>query len=291
MLAEENVPSKTKLSAARGMISSLFHNLSALVGIVILVALVLFIIVGQFATPYSPTHSFAGLPNSPPSNSHPFGTDFVGHDVFSQVVYGAFPTFYVSVIAAVVSVLIGFFAGIFSGYFGKLEGAIGGATDVFLAFPILPLLILVGELYVATELLVALFLSILLWPPLSRAVRAQVASLKQRPYVEAAKTSGIGDLRIIWTIIVPQVFFLGVAYLIINTSVSIIVVTAVEFLGVGNPNAVNLGSILYWAQQYAFTAGDWWWFVAPGALIALFSVSLSLVGFSMENLLNPRMRR
>jgi peptide/nickel transport system permease protein len=286
----EKAYSMTRRARAWRTISPVFHRPSALIGIATLVAILLFVILGQFLTPYAPTHSFVGDPNSPPSSAHPFGTDFVGHDVFSQVVYGAFPTFAASLISAVISVLIGFFAGVFSGYYGKLEAIIGGGTDVFLTFPILPLIILFGELYVAKDITIALVLGILLWPPLARAVRAQVSSLKQRPYVEAARTSGVSDLRIVWTIMIPQVVFLAVAYLVINMAVSTVIVTAVEFLGVGDPNAINLGAILYWAQQDAFTAGAWWWFLAPGALIALFAVALSLIGFAMENILNPRLR-
>ncbi len=263
---------------------------SALIGITTLAVVIIFVIIGQVLTPYSPTLT-SGPANSPPTTIHLFGTDYLGKDVFTQVVFGAFPTFAVSLGAAFISVFIGFFGGVFSGYYNKLEGLIGGTTDVFLTFPILPIVILVGELFIATDTLIALLLGILLWPPLSRAVRAQVSSLKQRPYVEAAKTSGVKDLRIVWTIIIPQVFFLAVAYLVINLSISTVIVTAVEFLGVGNPNAVNLGTILYWAQQYAFIFGDWWWFVAPGILIAIFAVALSLIGFSMEEVLNPSLRR
>lgn len=280
----------TLLGRAWRVFSILLHRPSSLIGIGTLAAILIFVIAGQLLTPYPPTLTSSSL-NAPPSSAHLFGTDYLGKDVFSQVVFGAFPTFGVSLAAAFISVGIGFFVGVFSGYYNRLEGLLGGTTDVFLTFPILPIVILVGELFIATDVLIAVLLGILLWPPLSRAVRTQVASLKQRPYVEAAKTSGVRDLRIVWAIMVPQVFFLAVAYLVINLSISTVIVTAVEFLGVGNPNAVNLGTILYWAQQYAFLPGDWWWFVAPGALIAAFAVALSLIGFAMEEVLNPRLRR
>jgi len=274
----------------RLVISTLLRRTSSRIGIATLVGIILFALIGQLLSPYSPTAS-SGLPNLAPSTAHLFGTDYLGHDVFSQVVFGAFPTFGISLVAAVISVAIGFFVGVFSGYYGKLESLLGGTTDIFLTVPILPVILLVGELYVATELLIAILLGILLWPPLSRAVRAQVSSLKQRPFVEAAKTSGVSDFQIVSSIMMPQVIFLAVAYLIINLSISTIVVTAIEFLGVGDPNAINLGTILYWAQQYAFTAGDWWWFLAPGVLIAIFAVALSLIGFGMEEVLNPRLRK
>ncbi len=286
-----SVPGMSRRARTWRTISPLFHRPSAIIGLVTLVAVVVFVILGEHLTPYNPSQTFVGPINAPPTAQHPFGTDYIGHDVFSQVVFGAFPTFAASIISALISVLIGFFAGVFSGYYGKLDSIVGGSTDVFLTLPILPLIILFGELYIATDFVIALLLGLLLWPPLSRAARAQVASLKQRPYVEAAKTSGVSNLRIVFSIMIPQVVFLAVAYLVINMAISTVIVTAVEFLGVGNPNAINLGAILYWAQQDAFVAGDWWWFLAPGVIIALFTVALSLVGFSMENVLNPRLRR
>ena len=272
------------------VLSPIFRRASSRIGIGTLVAIIIFVIAGQLLTPFDPTASSGSL-NVPPSTIHPFGTDYLGRDVFSQVVFGAFPTFGISLVASIISVAIGFFVGAFSGYYGRLEGLLGGTTDIFLTFPILPVILLVGELYPATDLLIETLLGILLWPPLSRAVRSQVSSLKQRPFVEAAKTSGVRDLEIVWSIMIPQVIFLAVAYLIINLSISTVVVTAIEFLGVGDPNAVNLGTILYWAQQFAFTAGAWWWFLAPGVLIAVFAVALSLIGFAMEEVLNPRLRK
>lgn len=283
-------PKEFVYSRIRTPIGLLFRRSSAKIGIITLIGIVAFVLLGQAINPYSP-YAATGPINHPPYEVHYFGTDYLGHDVFAQVVNGAFPTFGISLAAALISVAIGFFAGAFSGYYGKLEGLLGGATDIVLTFPILPIILLVGELFPVSDLFIAALLGILLWPPLARAVRSQVTSLKQRPYVEAAKTSGVSDLQIVWSIMIPRVIFLAVAYLVINLSIATVVVTAIEFLGVGNPNADNLGTILYWAQQFAFTAGAWWWFLAPGVLIAVFAVALSLIGFSMEEVLNPRLRK
>jgi peptide/nickel transport system permease protein len=283
-------PKQSAYHRVRASFSVLFRRSSAKIGIITLIGIIVFVLVGQAINHYSP-NAVTGPINHPPYASHYFGTDYLGHDVFAQVVNGAFPTFGISLAAAIVSVAIGFFAGAFSGYYAKMEGLLGGATDIVLTFPILPIILLVGELFPVSDLFIAGLLGILLWPPLARAVRSQVASLKQRPYVEAAKTSGVSDFEIVWSIMIPRVIFLAVAYLVINLSIATVVVTAIEFLGVGNPNADNLGTILYWAQQFAFTAGAWWWFLAPGILIAVFAVALSLIGFSMEEVLNPRLRK
>ena len=284
-------PEQKVVKTLRRYLSTRFlQSTSSKVGLGIVVAILLFAIITPHIEPYGPT-TIAGAANSPPSLAHPFGTDYLGHDVLSQMAFGSLPTFGVAFLAGIVSVIIGFFAGLLSGYFEKLEGPLGGTTDVFLAFPLVPLLILIGELFVTTNVVMTIVLGILLWPPLTRAVRSEVSSLKKRPYLESAKASGLSDIRIILTIMAPQTIFLAVAYLVINISLGTIVLTALEFLGVGNPNAITLGSILFWAQQYAFVAGDWWWFVAPGLLIALFSVGLGILGLSLEGIVNPRLRR
>ena len=100
----------------------------------------------------------------------------------------------------------------------------------------------------------------------------------------------MNDRQIVLKIILFEVGSIGIAYFIINLALNIVIVTALEFLGVGNPLVVSWGSILYWAQQYAFNLGDWWWILAPGFIITLTATAFALIGFSVEEILNPRIR-
>ncbi len=278
------------LSRSKVFSDALLSSKTSQAGVIILASLALLILVGRLLTPYSP-YAVTPNPNSPPSLVHPFGTDFQGHDLLSQVIYGAYPSLSVALLAAIGSVALGFFSGVFSGYFRKLEGGISGTTDAVLTLPILPTIILIAALFEASDLLVAGLLTLLLWAPVARAVTAQVLSVKQLTYVDVARLSGMKDLRIVWRVIIPEVGPIAIGYTIINLAISIVLITALEFLGVGDPNVVSWGSILYWAQQFAFTAGDWWWVLAPGIIIALLAVGLALVGYSVEEALNPRLRR
>jgi peptide/nickel transport system permease protein len=129
-----------------------------------------------------------------------------------------------------------------------------------------------------------------LWAVIARAVRAQTMSVRTLPYVDAARTSGLRDTEIVTKIIMPATAAIAIAYFIINLSLSIIIITALQFLGIGDPLQVSWGSILYWAEQYAFGAKEWWWVLAPGAMISLVTTSFAFIGFAIETVLNPRLR-
>jgi peptide/nickel transport system permease protein len=279
-------------SAARTfeVLRRVFRSKQSKVGGGILLAIALMIAVGSVVEPYSP-NAFTSNINAAPTLAHPFGTDYIGHDLLSQVIFGAFPSLVVSLAAAIGTSIIGLLAGILAGYYGKLDLVIGGGGDVVLSFPALALLIMVGLILPFSNVLLVTMLILVLWPTVSRSVRPQVIALKQLPYVEASRMAGASDFRIIMKVIMPAVGAIGFAYFIINSSLALIFTTILELLGIGNPSAVTWGSILYWAQNYAYTLGDWWWIFFPGAIITLVVVALALLGFSAEEIFDPRLRR
>jgi peptide/nickel transport system permease protein len=141
-----------------------------------------------------------------------------------------------------------------------------------------------------TDTLIIVILIVVLWPAIGRAIRSQVLSVKERPYVESGKLSGMSDFEIIRRVIIPEVAPIAIAYFVLTVAAAIVLVTALEFLGVGNPNIVSWGSMLYWAQNFAFYRGDWWWILAPGISVTLVATGFALIGFSVEEVMNPRLR-
>ena len=262
---------------------------SSRLGVVLIALMLGLVLVGPFVVKYKPD-DISGAFNSPPSPAHPFGTDYLGHDLLSQVVYGAYPSLLVGVVAALAASILGFVVGALAGYYGKLEILLSGSSDIVMSLPALPLLILVATLFVVTNQLIITALVLVLWAPAARAIRAQVASVKRLPYVEAARVSGLKDREILWRVIVPKVASIGMAYFVFLVSVSIVLVTALEFLGIGNPDVISWGSILFFAQQYGFYQGDWWWVLAPGLAITIVATGFALIGFSFEEIFNPRLR-
>jgi ABC-type dipeptide/oligopeptide/nickel transport system permease subunit len=268
----------------------LFHSKAAIAGMVLLAVILLFVLIGPHVWPYLPFQE-SGTPNSPPSLAHPFGTDYMGEDLMSQVIYGAYPTLLIGIVSSIASTLIGFVAGLYGGYYEKARLPISFATDVVLSFPSIALLIVIGSLYLPSNPVIIGGLVVILWATCSRAILPQVSSLKRMPYVEAAKTSGLRNWKILWRIIAPAVFPIGVARFILVLSISIIIATSIGYLGMGNFSIISWGTIFYYAQQYAFFLGDWWWVLAPGLMLALTASSFALIGFSLEEIMNPRLRR
>ena len=282
---------ETRVSLApksKSVLRILFKKKTTIAGMIIILGIVVFITLGPFLDPYPPL-SISGALNQPPSLGHPFGTDYQGHDLLSQIVWGAYPSLGVALEAALGSVLLGFFAGVVGGYFDKVGGVISGLTDITLTFPILPIIILIASLFVPTDQLISLLLVAFLWAPVARSVRAQVLSVKKMAFVDAAKTNGMGEFDIMLRVVAPEVSSLAVAYFIISVSVGVILVTALQFLGVGNPNSISWGSTLFWAQQYGFDYGDWWWVLEPGLIISIVATGFALIGYSVEEVMNPRL--
>jgi peptide/nickel transport system permease protein len=192
--------------------------------------------------------------------------------------------------AATTATLIGYVLGLLAGFYKRLESLISVTTDVILCIPGLILLVLLGSMFIASDQLIVAGLILILWPTCARAVRSQVAALKRMEYVEAGRTSGLSNWQILWRLIAPEVGPIAFSFLVLNVSFAIIIATSVEFLGIGNVTTVSWGSILFFAQNYGFFAGDWWWVVAPGAMIALTTSAFALIGFGAEELMNPRLR-
>ena len=268
----------------------LFHSKPAIAGIVIICGILLFVLIGPHVWPYTP-FEVAGPANSPPSFAHPFGTDYMGEDLMSQVIYGAYPTLIVGVVSAIAATLIGFLAGLYGGYYERVRIPVSLATDVVLSFPSLALLIVIGSLFLPSDPVIIGGLVVILWATCSRAILPQVSSLKRMPYIDAARTSGLGNRKIMWKIIAPAVMPVAIAYFILITSIGIIIATSIGFLGMGNFTVISWGTIFFYAQQYAFFLGDWWWVLAPGLMLALTASTFALVGFSLEEIFNPRLRR
>jgi peptide/nickel transport system permease protein len=267
-----------------------FKARAAKTGGIIILAFIVLLLLGPYLTPYNPYASGPAI-NSPPSYAHPLGTDYLGHDILSQVIYGAYPSMLAGILAAVGAVIVGTLVGVLAGYFRKLEGVLTGSADVILTFPPLPLMVLLGSIYPATTTLITIILIVVLWPVVARSIRSQVLSLKERPFVQSSKTSGMNDFEIIRRVIFPDIMSLAMAYFVLMVAAAIVLTTALEFLGIGNPDVVSWGSMLYWAQQFAFYAGDWWWILAPGLSITLVATGFALLGFSVEEIMNPRLRK
>ena len=165
-------------------------------------------------------------------------------------------------------------------------------TDWFLVIPFLPLAIVLAAILGQSLFIIALVIGITTWPGTARVVRAQVLTLKERPYVERARALGAGHRQIIGRHILPNVFPLIFANTILVVAVAILTETTLSFLGLGDPFSVSWGSILESAfAEGAISLGAWWYLVPPGLCIVLVVLGFTMCGYAFDEILDPRLRK
>jgi peptide/nickel transport system permease protein len=226
-----------------------------------------------------------------PSAAHLLGTTYYGQDVFSQLVLATPQTLLVGVVTAVLVGFIGTNVGLVSGYFGGVvDDVLMRITDFFYAIPFLPFMMVVVSFLGTSAAVVIGSMSLVFWRTAARVVRAQVLTVKQRPYVLAARASGASHARIIYRHILPNVLPLSFLYLLFGAAWGVLTESSLSFIGLGDPNRLSWGLML----NQAFATGSiryaWWWVVPPGAALTLFMVSLYLLGRAFEEQSSPRLR-
>jgi peptide/nickel transport system permease protein len=257
-----------------------------------LMAFVVMAIVGPYVAPYNPSAMSAAI-LAPPSGAHLLGTTESGQDVLSQLLVGSgislLVGFAAGAIATVLSVVVGVAAGFVSGWGSE---ALSTLSNVFLVIPALPLVIvLAGYLPSKGSVAVAVVIAVTGWAWGARVLRVQTLSIRRREFVLAARAVGEPNWRLIIFEILPNEVPIIASSFLFTVIFAILTEAGLAFLGIGNVTSWSWGSMLYWAQNYqAFASGAWWWYVPPGACVALVGMALALVNFGIDEYVNPRLR-
>lgn len=271
---------------------SLVHNRKATIGLLILAFFIIVGILAPVIAPINPTR-MVGRPHQPPSAEYVLGTTRQGQDVFAQLVHGARSTLTVGFLTGTVVIAIAIVMGVTAGYLGGMADEILSLfTNVALIIPGLPLVVVISRWIdrPGPETIV-LVLSLIGWAYGARVLRAQTLTLRNADFVAAAKVVGEPSWRIILFEILPNMTSLVVSSWIGAVLYAILTQAALEFLGLGNPNLVTWGTILYWAQNNAaLLTRAWWTFIPPGVCIALVGFALTLINYGIDEITNPRLR-
>ena len=262
------------------------------VAIVALVALVA--LLAPVLAPYDP-RAVTGDSLAPPSGSHLLGTNDSGQDILSQLIWGARSSLVVGSLAALLAVAAGVLVGALAGLMrGVADVVVMRLTDVALALPALPLLILIVALAGPSRTTVVIVLALAGWPTVARIVRSQTLRLAGRGYVQAARGFGARPLYVIRRHVVPELAPLVAANLVYWTATAVLLQAGLAFLGLSDPTEVSWGGVLNRALEHQgvyFTSQWTWWVLPPGLAIALTAIGLAFIGFGLEPRSNPRWER
>jgi peptide/nickel transport system permease protein len=228
-----------------------------------------------------------------PSTRHLLGTTALGQDIFAQAVYGTRQVLVIAIGVGLLSTGVAVLIGVAAAYLGGLwDGLLNLLTDILLVIPLFPLLIVIAT-YVQNSgtLVLVLVLTLTGWSYTARQLRAQALSLRKRDFLEAARVRGERSIYIVVVEIIPTMTSLIVASFLTNALYAVLFGSSLQFIGLGDPNSVSWGTMLYWAENNeALQTGQYLWAVVPGALIAALGAAFALLNYAFDEIGNPALR-
>ena len=275
-----------------GLARSLLGNRKAVVGASLLgVFLVLALIPGVIA-PYDP-RAEVFTPGLPASAAHLLGTTAYGQDVFSQLVWGARASLIVAMAVGALSTVLSVLVGVSAAYLGGIwDGILSLVIDVLLVVPAFPLIVVIAAYTNGANLLMLIVVLVVTgWSFGARQLRSQMLSLKRREFLEAAKARGERRVYIVVFEALPTMTSLIVASFLSSALYAVLAAAGLQFVGLGDPNSLSWGTMLYWAQNSeALNTGMQLWALMPGVCVALLGAALALLNYAFDELSNPALR-
>jgi peptide/nickel transport system permease protein len=272
------------------MIKELVKNKMAFAGAIFIIMITLFAVFAPLIAPYDPTQIDSKNILSRPSGEHIFGTDTLGRDVFSRIVYGSRISLSIGIIAVGIAVLTGIFFGSIAGYYGgRLDAVIMRFVDMMLCFPTLFLILAVIALLEPSIFNIMIVIGATSWMGVARLIRAEILTLKERDYVSAAKVMGASDSRIIIRHLIPNAIGPVLVSATLGIGSAILVESALSFLGIGvQPPTPSWGNILMDGKSTLGVA--WWITVFPGLFILFTVLSYNLLGEGLRDIFEPGLK-
>ncbi|MGI6632391.1 MAG: ABC transporter permease [Bacillota bacterium] len=278
---------QARQSRIRAFWSAYSSKKSAVVGLALIAICVLVAVAAPLIAPEGPNRFYDGI-LQPPGQGHPFGTDPLGRDVFAGVIWGTRISLLFALGVAALSLLVGVVLGALSGYWGGwVDELLSRGFEVFLMLPRFFLIILIVALFGQNIVFTAIIVGLTSWVTNARLTRAQVMTVKERVFVQASLASGVSRTKVLFRHVLPNGLYPVIANSTLEMAGAIITEAALSFLGLGDPNHLSWGQILYSAQMHIHS---WWLAVFPGLAIFMLTFALNLVGDGISYAFNPRIR-
>jgi len=265
------------------------RNKLAMLGALIIFSLAVVAVTAPLIAPFSPNQQDILHRLEPPSRKHPLGTDDLGRDLFSRVIYGTRVSLLVGFVAIGIAIIIGSFLGLLSGYFGGwLDAVIMRFVDIMLCFPTFFLILMVIAFLEPNIWTVMAVIGLTGWPGLTRLVRGECLSVREREFVQAAKVLGLSNIRVMFVHLLPNVMAPILVTATLGIGGAILTESALSFLGLGvQPPTPSWGNILTAGKDYITIA--WWLSLYPGLAILITVLAYNLLGEGLRDVLDPRM--
>jgi len=256
--------------------------------VIIFLAIALF---SPILTPYNPIEQNLDIRLAPPSSEHWFGTDPFGRDIFSRVISGSRLALWIIFLVSIISGTIGTTVGIIAGYFGGfIDDVLMRITDMFLAFPSLVLAMAFASMMGPNLTNMIIAISLVYWTTYARLTRAEAMKIKNQPYIEAIKSVGAGNFRIIFLHVLPMCISPVIVQLTLRMGTIILTAAGLGFLGLGaQPPQPEWGVLVSDGRNYL--VDQWWISTFPGFAIILVVLGFNLLGDGIRDMLDPRLRR
>lgn len=267
------------------------RNRAAVLGLGLFIIVVLMAALADIVTPGDPLR-LGGVPLTAPFAvpENPWGTDQLGRDIMSGIFHGARISLAIGVIATIISIAIGIVIGAIAGYFGgRVDGALMRVTEAFQTIPSFVLLLTLVAIFGSSIENIVIAIGVVSWTAPARMVRAEFMSLRKREFVDAARNLGASDVSIIFREILPNALPPVVVFASVVMATSILMESALAFLGLGDPNYASWGNMI--GQGRAVLRTAWFCSVIPGMAILLTVLSFSLMGEGLNDALNPRQKK
>ncbi len=267
-------------------------NKLALIGFIILTIFILAAVFAPFITSFDRDSIDLMNIESSPGSLHILGTDELGRDVFTRLLYGGRVSLGVALCATVIQLAIGVSLGCISGFYGKwVDNIIMRIVDIVMCFPFFVIAITIASLFGASVWNVILIIGLLQWTGVARIVRAQILSLKQSEFIEAARAMGLSSLEIIRKHIIPNVLSPIIVNATLNVATGILMEAGISFLGLGvKQPQPSWGNMLSAAQSMRVIQYEWWLWIPAGLLVFLSVLSINFVGDGLRDALDPKMK-
>jgi peptide/nickel transport system permease protein len=272
--------------AVRPAWRSYLRKPSALLAVVILAVMVVLAVCAPLVA--DKPAGASGDVLQPPSGGHWFGTDDLGQDIFAQVVWGTRTSLLIGLAASAIAIVLGTAIGLAAAYIRRVDAVATVVTDVMLALPTLPLMIMLAAVVNPSVWTLTVIIGVFAWPEVARLIRSQGLVVTAMPYIDGARVLGASGWRIVTREVLPAVVPLIVVSVLLTASRAVISEAGLSFLGLGDPDSWSWGRILLNAQRSGVVAVAWWQTLFPSLAILLLVLAATVAGMRFNDVRDPR---